>query len=378
MPVGDYLIGIGFAIVVWGGAAAVAEVVVRRRLPDLRGTPRLLASVLLGLATLIAAHLLPGTVGLLSREAVALVLMAAALAAWRLVPRLVLPPEAPRAEVPASDGRLARVMAGLAIGAVGVLAIAFLARLVPDPPDHVDALSFGLPGIAEWIRTGSLLEVGAFFPLFEVRTYPNNGDVVYLAAVLPFGNDSFVRFPAVPLLALTGLAVYAIGRELNASFAPAALAAALVLAVPTVGEPALEHIKPDVFMYATFAAGLLFLLRHGRTGAGADLLLAGTGLGLAFGARWYGISSVIAVVFVWALATLLARRGVGQVARQSAGLAGVILAAGGYWLVRNALLTGNPVYPVDVSPFGITIFGAPPNVFAEGLGASLVDRIGLQ
>lgn len=377
MPVGDYLIGVAFAAVVWGGAAAVAEIVVRRRLPALRGAPRILASVLVGLTALIAAHLLPGTAGLLSRETVAIVMFVATAAAWRLVPPGDGLDEASRPEGTDPSGRPSLGLAAVAVAVVTVLALAAFARVAPDPPSHVDALSFGLPGIAEWIRTGSLLEVGAFFPLFEVRTYPNNGDVVYLAAVLPFGNDSFVRFPALPLLIATGVAVYGIGRELRAGAAPAALAASLVLAVPAVGEPALEDIKPDVFMYATFAGGLLFLLRHARTGQRADLVLAGTGLGLAFGARWYGISSVVAVVFVWALARVVARRGAGLVARQVAAVTALVLAAGGYWLLRNALLTGNPVYPVDVSPFGLTIFGAPPNVFAEGLGASIFDRIGL-
>jgi len=376
MSVGDYLIGVAFAMVVWGGAAAVAEIVVRRRLAAVRGAPRVLARVLLGLSALIGAHLLPGSVGLLSREAVALVVLGATLAAWRLVPGSRAP-GAPRGEAPNLGGRTSAALAAIAAAVVTVLALASFASLAPDPPGHVDALSFGLPGVAEWIRTGSLLEVGAFFPLFEVRTYPNNGDVVYLATVLPFGNDSFVRFPALPLLAATAVGVYGVGRELGAAAAPAALAATLVLAVPAVGEPALEDIKPDVFMYATFAAGLLFLLRHSRTGDRADLLLAGAGLGLAFGARWYGISSVVAVVFVWAVARLVARHGVRPLARHLAVVTGLVLVAGGYWLLRNALLTGNPVYPVDVSPFGVTIFGAPPDVFAEGLGASLVDRIGL-
>ena len=61
---------------------------------------------------------------------------------------------------------------------------------------------------------------------------------------------------------------------------------------------------PDVVMYATFSGGLLFLLRHGRTGVRAELALAGLGFGLALGTKWYGVSSFAVVLIVWAAARL--------------------------------------------------------------------------
>ena len=40
-----------------------------------------------------------------------------------------------------------------------------------------------------------------FVPRFSIGTYPNNGDVVFLAAVLPWRSDAFVRLVNVPCLA---------------------------------------------------------------------------------------------------------------------------------------------------------------------------------
>ncbi len=373
MGLGTYLVGVGFALATWGPALFVGVTVVRRRLRGYTGATAVLAGALLALLALIGAHLVPGALGILSRESVAVTALLGAAAVFFLVPPAARPGGSAAPDPAAGNTAPSVALAALAVAIVGVVTVAAFLRLATDAPTHVDALSFGLPGVAEWIRTGSLFDAGAFFPLFQVRTYPNTGDVLYLATILPFGNDAFLRFATLPLLAVTGIAVYALARELRAPAATAALLGAAVIAVPSVTQPALDNIKPDVFMYATFAAGLTFLVRHARTGLRVDLLLAGAGIGLAFGSRWYGISSAVVVVGIWILAALAARRPLGRVAREGALLSATILAVGGFWFVRNAVLTGNPLYPVKFTPFGLD---APPDPITENLGFSIADRLG--
>lgn len=379
MSLDGYLTGIIFAGLAWGPAVLIGVLFIRRRLPGLLGTPRVLAFGLIAIGALVGFHLIPGSVGLLSREAVAVTALALTATAWRLVSRRVAeqrPALEPAREESANPAPPSLVIAGVAVAAVTVVSLAAFARLATDAPTHVDALSFGLPGVAEWIRTGSLLEAGSFFPLFQVRTYPNTGDVLYLAGILPFGNDAFLRFTTLPLLALTGLGIYTLAREFGASGPSSALVAALVISMPAVAQPTLTNIKPDVFMYATFSCGLAFLTRHARTKQRSDLLLAGLGIGLAFGSRWYGISAAVVVLTVWVLASLIARRPLRQVARGGAILAATVLAVGGYWLIRNAVLTGNPIYPAHVSLLGVTLFDAPRDVITEKLGFSVAERLG--
>ncbi len=376
MGVGTYLAGVGYGLATWGAAVGTGVVVARRRLPAHSGAPLWLAGALVALLTLIGAHLLPGAVGLLSRRSVVFTALAAATATFFLVPgcerpgRSTSPEPISRADTPSA------AMAGLAVALVTVVITAAFLRLATDAPTHVDALSFGLPGVAEWIRTGSLLDAGAFLPLFQVRTYPNTGDVFYLATILPFRNDAFLRFATLPLLGMTGLAVYALAREMRAPRPTAVLLGTCIVAVPSVTQPALDNLKPDVFMYATFAAGLLFLARHARTGLRTDLLLAGAGLGLAFGSRWYGISSAVVVIGLWVAAALLARRPLAAVVRHAAVLSATVLTVGGFWLLRNALLTGNPIYPAKITPFGVPLFDAPPDPITENLGLSIAERLG--
>ncbi|MGI9021597.1 MAG: hypothetical protein ACR2G3_12930 [Solirubrobacterales bacterium] len=375
MEAGEYLAGLAFFCGIWGAAAYVAWVVLRRRLPELAGVERAVALALLFLGALLLVHIVPGSLDLLTRAGVLATALVAAAAVHAVPARPGFADRSPPPPPLFVASRISLLVAGGAVAAVSIYAVAIFAGLATVAPAHIDSLTFGLPGIAHWIRTESLWDTGAFAPLFQIRTYPNNGDLVYLASILPWSGDAFVRFPTLPLLGMTGLGVYAIGRELRAPVSIAALIAALTVSIEAISVPALQHIKPDVFMYATFATGLLFLLRSIRTGSTADVVMAGLGLGLAFGSRWYGISSVLVVVAVWAGGLLLARLPARRVLRQAGVLCAVVIAAGGYWFVRNAVLTGNPLYPIKVAPFGVTVLDAPRDILIEKIGLTIVDRL---
>ena len=371
MSVGTYLAGLAFFIATFGSCGVVARLVVTRRLPALHGAPALVAGGLVALAALIAVHLAPGMLGILSRWTVLAAALLALLVASRLRARRGRR-DPPGARTP----RRGLALAGLGCAAVAAYALAATGQLADTAPTHVDAQSFALPGVADWIRTGSIWHVGEFVPLFMIRTYPNNGDVLFLASILPWNSDAFLRLVPLPLLALTGAALYGLGRELRAPPPVAALVAATVVASRIVAYTAVDQLKPDVFMYATFAGGLLFLTRHARTRATSDLVLGGLGLGLAFGSRWYGVSAAVVVLAVWGAGHLLARAPLRSVLRQGAVLGGCVLAGGGFWLIRNLALTGNPLYPVKLELGGVTLLDAPRDIITEELGYTLVDRLG--
>ena len=375
MPLGDYLVGLLYLVGTWGATAYTAWRLEQVRLPRMDRAARTLALGVLFLAALIAAHLVAGMLGLLSREVVTAVALLGALAAWR-TPRGAVAAR-PSQPLPADRGTgVSRAVAAIAVVAVCAFVLAALQKVRPDAITHIDAMSFSLPGVARWIQSGSIWEVGSFLPLIQVRTYPNNGDVLALAAILPWSNDAFLRLLAPPLLGMTGLGVYAIGRELRAPGPLAALLGAAVVSAQVVAGPALYELKPDAFMYATFATGVAFLLRHRRTRAGADLALAGLGLGLALGSRWYGLTAVFLVFAAWVLAALIARRPLRDQLRDTLLLAGIVLAAGGFWLLRNLALTGNPLYPVRAELLGVALLDAPRDVITERFGFTVFDRLG--
>jgi len=376
MSLGHYLIGLVIFACTWGGSAYVAAVVERRRLRRLDPAPRFVALAVLFLLTLIAIHVLAGAVGLLSAPAVAVTALLVALVASRLPVAGHVCESAPTPPARRPAGRISSTLAAVGVVGTSAAVLAALIRARELPPTHIDAVSFALPEVADWIRSQSIWHVGAFLPLIQVRTYPNSGDVVSLAALLPWHDDGFLRLTAIPLLGLTGLAVHALGRELRASVATSALLGCAVVATPVIVQSAIYDLKPDVFMYATFAAGALFLLRQARTGATSDLVLAGLGLGLALGSRWYGLTAVAIVVVVWAATLLAARRPPRAVLHAGTTLGAIALATGGVWLVRNLALTGNPVYPVKLRLLGATLLSAPRDLITEKFGYTVAQRLG--
>jgi len=144
---------------------------------------------------------------------------------------------------------------------------------------------------------------------------------------------------------------------------------------PTLG-PALPDVLTDPLFMAAFATGALFLLRHWRTARRAELVLAGLGFGIALGTKWYGLTDLPAVLLAWLIAALVVRRPGRPLARDTGVLIGVIALAGGIWMLRNLIMTGNPVFDFRVSLFGATIFPAPPDPIRRLLGFSLAHYLG--
>ena len=323
---------------------------------------------------LVGVHLVPLGLGVLGRPSV-VATAAAAAALSLLVPAGAAAPAAAE-EASGGDRPASWALAAVAVAAVCVVELGFVLRHVAETPQGIDALTFHVPGVARWIQLGSMWQIDQFVPLLAHGDYPNNGDVVLLSAVLPFHDDFLLRLVFVPFLALTGVAVYALAQELRAPAAAAALFAAVAVALPNVSVDATVNTLPDTVFFLSFVGGVLFLLRHQRTGRTSELVLAGISLGLGFGTKWFGVSSVVATLVVWAGATLLAGRRVATVARQGAALIGLVAATGGIWLVRNLLESGNPIFPQKVAVLGWTIFDAPPDVLREAGGFTIAHYIG--
>jgi hypothetical protein len=372
LSIGEYALGLAYLLVTLGASTLAAVLLAQRRLPHLSGVARALAVATLALLFLVAAHLLPAIVGILSREtaaaAVLLILGGVALVRGRPVP-----PSAEWPEPAFSDGRLSRALAIAACGAAATYLLAVAVALGSEPATNVDTLTFHLPGVTRWIQTQSIWQIDQFVPDQGHGYYPNTGNVVELAAILPWRSDFAIRLIGLPFVAMTALAVYGAGRELRAPASAAALGAALAISVPAVTVYAVEKPVTDVICLAGFATGALFLLRHNREGRGADLVVAGIALGIAFGTKWYGVSSVFALLGVWGLARLLARHGARVVLRDGAVLLALVTAIGGVWLLRNAIESGNPVFPAEVSVFGAALFDAPRDVIGDLFGHTIAD-----
>lgn len=310
----------------------------------------------IGWATVFSAlvalvHVVPLACGVLGRASVAVasaVVLACACWSGR---------RTPLGEEGESDGlgwpaRVALVLvAGFAVASVTLTA--------GRPFGGLDALNFQLPQVARWIQTGTAWRLDQYIVDYSNATYPHTGNLMLLALTLPWRSTFAAGLATVPFYALAGVATHAAARELGAPARAAALGAAGLLAVPIVARVGLDGAMSDAPMLAWLAAGVLFLLRHSRTGARSDLVLAGVGLGLAFGSKWYALTAVPVVAGLW----LVARRR----PREALLLTGVIAATGGFWLLRNWVEAGNPLFPQPL----LGLFPAPPDPLREQAGFSL-------
>lgn len=373
LPLGQFVLGAALLSLAVGSSAAFSALVVGRRLPELRGAPRLLAFWLLATLGFIGIHLVPGALGVLGKGSVAacaLLLLAAGATVRRREPAA-----RPRLRRPgAASDRVSKVIAGMAASASALYAVAYAVDHGAVATRGVDMTTFHLPNIARWIQTGSLWGIHDFVPHRSFGTYPNSSDVVTLGTILPFDSDFLVRFVNYPALAALALAVYALARELTAPASTAVLFASGFVAMPVVTRFAFDGLA-DTLMLATFGTGVFFLTRHRRTGATSDLVLAALGLGIAFGTKWYAPPAVAAVVVGWTVVALAEGTPWRAVAGRTAAVGGIVAAAGGFWLLRNLLQTGNPVFPVEVAFGDVTLFPAPRDIHREMFGFTLAGLL---
>jgi hypothetical protein len=370
---GEYLLGLLLFAVTLGSVLAGAGLILNRRLRALVGAERALGLALVATLGLIGVHLLPAVFGVMSRFTVPACALVALAAAFRVraVADSALPPPQPVVR----SGRAATVLALAGLAALSTYAFASAREFVVQAPLALDTLNFHLPGVARWIETGSIWQIDELVPDLYFGNYPNNGDVVLLATVLPWRNDFLTHLTLYPFLALVVLAVYTLGRELRAPRA-AALAFGVALAsAPAVAHTALYNAMPDAIMLTGFGAGATFLLRHHRSGRTADLVLGGLGVGLAVGTKWYGLTCGAVLIAVWVAARLWARVDRRTVLRQVGAVCGLVALAGGLWLLRNLILSGNPVFPQRIAPFGIEIFDAPRDRLRELGGFTISDYL---
>jgi hypothetical protein len=370
LSLADYLTGLFFFVVTWGALLVAAEVIVRRRYSHLHGTLRVAAFGVLASAGLVGVHVLAGAMTLLAPVTVTVLAVATLVGVLLLVRPSEERPSGGSGIVPNGD-RFSQLLGAVTLIAFTACVLYTLRIFYSTPVLHVDALSFHLPGVARWIQSGSIWENDEFLARFPTGAYPNNGDIMFLAAVLPWRNDAFVRLVDAPYLALLGVAMYALARELDVPRAIAVLFATMVLSIRAISSFALVQLDPDVILLATFVCGTVFLLRYLKSPRRSELVLAGIALGLAFGTKWYGLAVVAVLLGAWAVVKWISSRRLKTVALETAAAGGLVLLFGGVWLIRNWITTGDPFYP------GRVLFFKPPvDLYLKLYGYSIASRVG--
>jgi hypothetical protein len=232
-------------------------------------------------------------------------------------------------------------MAGLALLAAANPP-AFLWKSLGDPHPY-DVLEYHLQVPREWYEAGRIV------PLHHnvFSHFPFGVEMHFLAAMYlrggPWAGMYTAQFLALAHMALAVLAVHgAVAQWSRGRFTPL-LAAAAAAAVPwTVLLGSVAYNEAGIMLYAALAIGWTL-----GPGNARSWVLAGLLAGLGAGCKYTALPMLLVL---WPLARLVARP------RPRLAHLGLYVAAGclavSPWLIRNAVWTGNPVFPEAMSLLG--------------------------
>jgi hypothetical protein len=269
--------------------------------------------------------------------------------------------------------------------AIEAIRFAFLTLALP--PFIWDSLTYHLTNVGYWIQTGRI----ALFETPVLRIYsPANYETFASWFAVFLHHDAFIEASGLPSFLLGGMAVYAMARSLDISRPSSSIAAIAYLATPSVllaatgtkNDPqasALFLMAAAVVTYTAFQAGKM--ARGERLKA--VILLAGLFF-YGLGTKAYILHLSLGLACLGGLIFFMRRRKMDAAAMGSnragwndlqpgAGrwIAALFLAAaifmGGYWNIRNWVLTGNPFFPYGVNVAGAAIERAQGASFQLGL-----------
>ncbi len=309
------------------------------------GPPRALAAVVVGWSWMTVGTELLGSLGQL--RPIPLTLWAASGLILGLGWRWFHPAPAG----PAKEGSAGRVevaaTASLALlvwasTRLGLISLLFPVKVVSDGP------IYHLYFAARWWKAARIFPVASPFGEVGATYFWANGDL-WFAWLMTFGDgDLLAKVGQVPFFVVAGLAAFALARESGAGVSASMIASAWFC---SVGPFLIYAFEPnvDVIFVAGYLLAVYFFLRYARgTDGGASLALGALAAGLAMGTKPTGIVFIPPLLVLVALAVWLRE----DRYRARAGRLGLLVLGTaltmGYWPLKNAILTGNPLYPIHV------------------------------
>ena len=329
---------LGGAIWLVVSAAAVMIVAVRlaqRLLPAGDGLEQMLAAGVMCWAQIALASVLLGMVHALYALPVVAVHVVVAVA----VLRLVHVPSRPRRTW--RPDRTALVAAASAVVVVGVI----VALSPGAPSNEFDTNRYHIVNAAQWLTSHEVWTLPYAAPGDHTAAEPGNGELVGTWLMLPSGDDRIAYMGNAGFAVLALLATALLTRRAGGRAAHGMLAGMVVLLSPLVALSQVHSMMTDLPVTVGVLAGAVFLIGAQRrpqpTGA---IVVGGAALGLAAGSK---LAALPAVATVLVAALVLCAAG----SRLRLGLLSIVAAVttGGFWYLRNAVATGNPVYPLDVT-----------------------------
>ncbi len=352
--------------------AIVAVVDAARRLvdaygPQLDAGDRLVAIGTVAGAGLVVIVQLLGFTGVLSPANLGATLSVAWFAAWFASRRMTRSRTEPR-----RSGARLEPPTLVVLAAAGLVLVPVLLDALLVVPTEWDGLTYHLLYPARFLQDGRIEPVEFGQPLDQAALYPANGELLHAFVMAFVRSDLLVALGMVGWAVLYGLAIARLTRALGASQAAAAVAGALAATVPALAARAPSSYVEPLLDFG-LAAAVLFLRRAFDAGGVAIFrwsTLAGLAAGLAVGTKYVALPLVVALAVALPVGLVLAGAGRRRAVGAGALFLLAVVAVGGAWYLRNALLVGNPVYPAPLA--GLPHLERPGLVWQ---GSSVAERL---
>jgi hypothetical protein len=229
-----------------------------------------------------------------------------------------------------SCGRLTRSL----LGAVAVaLALDLVASTAPITSS--DALKYHLALPKLWLQLGSIGD-----PFWRWEGFGPSGVEMLYTQGLALGGASTAAPLHAAFALLCALTIFGLARELAGTRLAGAVAAFLfVLQGIVTWEATSSFIELGLTFYVVLA--VWHAVRWSRTASGSAACWTGFFAGAAAGTKYLGLVAMGIVLLGLAVLALARRR------PRDVVIAGATATlAGGAWYLKNAIATGNPVYPL--------------------------------
>ena len=212
-------------------------------------------------------------------------------------------------------------------------------------PWEYDTIAYHMPIVVEWLQTGTLWDV--FYAVWggPLGYYPSNHELLLTWLILPFGNDILVNLANFWIIGIMVTVIYKILKEMGVEDFLAWLAGALVMVMPIFLRQ-MGTGQVDTLMALGILIAWYYFLRTFKRKDGLLLVPLLMTLSLTLGSKYLAIIYLIPVMVVFVFLSSYWRKQSRWWWLWSLGILGSL---GSLWYWRNLILTGNPIFPAEVS-----------------------------
>lgn len=207
---------------------------------------------------------------------------------------------------------------------------------------------------AQWIVDRKITLV----PFSYQAYYPLNAEIMSLWFMLPFQNDTYASATSFYWALLSLAAIFTVLNSLGYSLASCMIVGSLLIGSTGVHGTSVQKILQsfsanDLAGPAMLLAAVAMLFSDKRLsvrGMTINSLYCGLMMGNAVGIK-VSFAPVVIIIILWLFFSENDIYSFKQRTSFVLLLMSGIMLTGGFWYIRNILLTGNPLFPAEVGPF---------------------------